>query len=54
MLHNKSKIENTGFPPYLSVRIPNGNLIMEPVRIGIPRSQPVSTTDQLKILLSTR
>jgi len=28
--------------------------MIEPVRMGIPRSQPVSTTDQLKIPLSTR
>lgn len=54
MLQSKSKVENTGFPPYLSVKIPKGSLMIEPERIGIPKSQPVSTTDQLKILLSTR
>lgn len=39
-----NKQEYTGFPPNLSVRIPMGSRITEPVKIGIPRSHPISTT----------
>jgi hypothetical protein len=49
-----SNMENTYFPPNLSVKIPIGKRIIEPVRIGIPRSQPTWTTLHLKIPLSTR
>ena len=44
-----NKHENTGFPPYLSVKIPIGNLIIEPVKIGIPNNHPISTTLHSKI-----
>jgi hypothetical protein len=47
-------MEKTYFPPNLSVKIPIGNRIMEPVRIGIPRSHPTCTTLHLKIPLSTK
>ena len=45
---------NTGLPPYLSVNIPIKGLKIEPESIGKPNSQPVSTTLQLKTLLSTK
>lgn len=35
-----NKVENTYLPPNLSVSIPTGNRIIEPVSIGIPKSQP--------------
>jgi hypothetical protein len=47
-------MEKTYFPPNLSVKIPIGKRIIEPVRIGIPRSQPTWTTLHLKIPLSTK
>jgi hypothetical protein len=34
--------------------MPKGNRVMEPDKIGIPKSHPVSTTDQLNIPLSTK
>jgi hypothetical protein len=49
-----NKAECTILPPNLSVKIPIGNLIMDPVRTGIPKSQPICTTLQLKISLSTK
>jgi hypothetical protein len=52
--HNNNKVENIILPPYLSVRIPIGNLKTEPDKIGIPSNHPVSTTVKLKIPLSTR
>ena len=51
---SNNKTENTIFPPYLSVKIPIGSLNIDPDKIGIPSNQPVSTTVQLKIPLSTR
>jgi hypothetical protein len=49
-----NKAECTILPPNLSVKIPIGNLIIEPVSTGIPKSHPICTTLQLKISLSTR
>ena len=54
MLHSISKVAKTFRPPYLSVSIPKGNLIIAPERMGIPNSYPVFITDQLKISLSTK
>src|SRR3970040_1319882 len=54
MEQRSNKKEKTYFPPYLSVSIPIGKRIMEPVKIGIPKSQPTCTTLQLKIPLSTK
>ena len=51
---SNNKAEYTIFPPYLSVKIPIGNLKIEPDKIGIPSNHPTSTTDQLKIPLSTK
>lgn len=42
------------FPPYLSVKIPMGRRKIAPDKMGIPKSQPTSTTLQLNIPLSTR
>ena len=44
----------TFLPPYLSVKIPIGNLAKAPDRIGIPINQPASITVQLKIPLSIK
>lgn len=54
MEQRSSKKEKTYFPPYLSVRIPIGKRMMEPVRIGIPSNHPTCTTLQWKIPLSTK
>ena len=51
---SNNNTENIILPPYLSVKIPIGSLKTEPDKIGIPNNQPVSTTVQLKIPLSTR
>ena len=40
MEQRSNKKEKTYFPPYLSVSIPIGKRIMEPVKIGIPKSHP--------------
>ena len=50
----RSKKENTYLPPNLSVKIPIGKRIMEPVKMGIPNNHPTWITLQLKIPLSTR
>ena len=50
----RSKRENTYLPPNLSVSMPIGKRITDPVRIGIPRSHPTWTTSHLKIPLSTK
>ena len=50
----RSKMENTYLPPNLSVNIPIGKRIIDPVRIGIPKSHPTWTTSHLKIPLSTK
>ncbi|KFC58415.1 hypothetical protein FEM08_28400 [Flavobacterium gilvum] len=50
----RSNKENTYFPPNLSVNIPIGRRIIEPVKIGIPKSHPTWTTSHLKIPLSTK
>src|SRR5690606_38204761 len=54
MEHKRSNNENTYFPPNLSVNIPTGNLITDPVNIGMPNNQPTCTTLQLKMPLSTK
>jgi hypothetical protein len=51
---SNNRIEKTIFPPNLSVKIPIGNLNIDPERIGIPRSHPTSTTLQLNIPESTK
>jgi hypothetical protein len=51
---SNNKAEKTILPPYLSVKIPIGNLKIEPDKIGIPSNHPTSTTDQLKTPLSTK
>ena len=51
---SNNKAENTILPPNLSVKIPMGNLKMDPERIGIPNNHPTSTTVQLKIPFSTK
>jgi len=52
--HNRSKTEKIILPPYLSVKIPIGSLKIEPERIGIPKSHPISTTVKLNIPLSAK
>ena len=52
--HNNNKPVKMYFPPYLSVKIPIGNLKIDPDKIGIPNNQPTSTTVKLKIPLSTK
>ena len=54
MEQRSNKKEKTYFPPYLSVSIPIGKRIIEPVKIGIPKSHPTCTTLHLKIPLSTK
>jgi hypothetical protein len=51
---SRRRLENTYFPPNLSVKIPMGKRIMDPVKMGIPSSHPTSTILQLKIPLSTK
>jgi len=51
---SNNKAEKITFPPYLSVKIPIGSLNIEPERIGIPKSQPISTTVKLNIPLSAK
>ena len=51
---SNNNAENTILPPNLSVKIPIGNLKIEPDKIGIPNNQPSSITLQLKIPLSTK
>jgi hypothetical protein len=50
----RSKRENTYLPPNLSVSMPMGKRITDPVRIGIPKSHPTWTISHLKIPLSTK
>ncbi|MOA47759.1 hypothetical protein D3C78_1704250 [compost metagenome] len=54
MAQTINSVLKTFLPPNLSVQIPNGNLNIEPVNTGIPINHPTSTTDQLKIPLSTK
>jgi len=51
---SRSNKENTYLPPYLSVNIPIGKRIIDPVKIGIPKSHPTCTTSHLKMPLSTK
>src|SRR6187402_1285130 len=50
----RSNKENTYLPPNLSVSMPIGKRMMDPVKIGIPKSHPTCTTSHLKIPLSTK
>lgn len=50
----RSRIPYTHFPPYLSVRIPAGNLNIAPVKTGIPINHPIFTGPQLKTWLFTK
>ena len=54
MEQSNNRAEKTILPPNLSVKIPIGNLKIDPDKIGIPNNQPTSITVQLKIPLSTK